>query len=343
MRSCLPPGPGQQYGGGVLKRYRPTITIVVGFLLGLMLATLDKMFPPRSSGGPIAVIAVIVDWTAPPLAGALVAAALLVAQRYKRLHDAERAASRILAERLTGTERRQALWVVAAAIAHDLKNPLHNLQLLMEELDEESDPAKRGELIGRLRENVDRASGRVSELSRAGRAPEEVQEPVDLAIALQELQKRVASAARMTGTEITMECPRGLAVRADALALRSAVENVVANALEALQQNGSGGRLTVRARQLDGAVVELTVEDNGPGIADDVRPRLFIPFASGRESTGLGLAIARALARASGGELTCVDARAGHTCFRFTFQGPARLSSDQRRLPQTQTTERMDA
>jgi signal transduction histidine kinase len=328
----------------VLKRYSPTITIVVGFLLGLMLATLDKMFPPRASGGPIAVIAVIVDWTAPPLAGALVAAALLVAQRYKRLHDAERAASRVLAERLTGTERRQALWVVAAAIAHDLKNPLHNLQLLMEELDEESDPVKRAELIGRLRENVDRASGRVSELSRAGRAPEEVQEPVDLAIALQELEKRVASAARMTGTEVLVECPRGLAVRADSLAVRSAVENVVANALEALQQNGPGGRLVVRARQMDGSVVELTVEDNGPGIADEVRPRLFTPFASGRESTGLGLAIARALARASGGELICADARAGHTCFRFTFQGPAPHGpSDQRRLPQNPPTERMDA
>src|SRR5216683_194648 len=225
MSACLPPGPGPQYVGPVLRRYRPTITIVVGFLLGLVLAMLDKMFPPGHSQGPIAVIAVIVDWTAPPLAGALVAAALLVAQRYKRLHDAERAASKVLAERLTGTERRQALWVVAAAIAHDLKNPLHNLQLLMEELDEESDPGKRGELIARLRENV------------------------------------------------------------------------VANALEALQQNGSGGRLAVRARHLDG-VVELTVEDNGPGIADEVRPRLFIPFASGRESTGLGLAIARALARA---------------------------------------------
>jgi signal transduction histidine kinase len=326
----------------VLKRYRPTIVIVVGFLLGLLLATLDKMFPPRTAGGPIALIAVIVDWTAPPLAGSLVAAALLVAQRYKRLHDAERAASRVLAERLTGTERRQALWVVAAAIAHDLKNPLHNLQLLMEELDEESDPVKRAELIARLRENVDRASGRVSELSRAGRAPEEVQEPVDLATALQELEKRVESAARMTGTEILVECPRGLAVRADALAVRSAVENVVANALEALQQNGPGGRLAVRARQVDGATVELTVEDNGPGIPDEVRPRLFIPFASGRESTGLGLAIARALARASGGELICTDAREGHTCFRFTFQGPAR-GSDQRRLPSSQTTERIDA
>ncbi len=169
-----------------------------------------------------------------------------------------------------------------------------------------------------------------------------MQEPVDLAIALQELQKRVAGAARMSGTEIVVDCPRGLAVRADALAVRSAVENVVANALEALQQNGPGGRLAVRARQMDG-VVELTVEDNGPGIADEVRPRLFIPFASGRESTGLGLAIARALARASGGELTCTDARAGRTCFRFIFQGPAPPGSDQRRLPQGQPNERMEA
>jgi signal transduction histidine kinase len=91
-------------------------------------------------------------------------------------------------------------------------------------------------------------------------------------------------------------------------------------------------------------VVELTVEDNGPGIPDHVRPRLFVPFASGRESTGLGLAIARALARASGGELTCTDGRPGHTCFRFIFQGPGPYTgSDQRRLLQTQSTERMDA
>jgi len=324
----------------VLRRHRSTITIVVGFVLGLFLATIDKMFPPRHSQGPIALIAVIVDWTAPPLAGALVAAALLVAQRYKRLHDAERAASRVLAERLTGTERRQALWVVAAAIAHDLKNPLHNLQLLMEELDEESNPSKRAELIGRLRENVDRASGRVSELSRAGRAPEEVPEPVDLAIALQDLQRRVATAAHMTGTELIVDCPRGLAVRADALAVRSAVENVVANALEALQQDGPAGKLVVRARQA-GGTVEILVEDNGPGIPDEVRTRLFTPFASGRESTGLGLAIARALARASGGDLVCLDSRPGHTSFRFTFQGSAG-SSDERRLPIMQATERMD-
>jgi len=132
-------------------------------------------------------------------------------------------------------------------------------------------------------------------------------------------------------------------VRGDAFALRSAVENVVANSLEALQQNGRGGRLALTARQVNGAI-ELTVEDDGPGIPEEVRPRLFAPFSSGRESTGLGLAIARALARSSGGDLTCADPSSGHTCFRFTFPGPRPpVRSDERPLPSDATTGRMDA
>ena len=133
----------------VLRRFRPTLIVVVGFFIGLALQSFDKVLPRYAlKHGGAATIAKVVDWTAPPLAGALLAAALLAAQRYKRLHDAERAASRILAERLTGVERRQALWVVAASIAHDLKNPLHNLQLLMEELEEEPNPARRAEMLG---------------------------------------------------------------------------------------------------------------------------------------------------------------------------------------------------
>ena len=340
----FPAGPGSGTVLSVLRRFRPTLVVVAGFCIGLALQSFDKVLPRYAMhGGGAATVAKIVDWTAPPLAGALLAAALLAAQRYKRLHDAERAASRILADRLTGVERRQALWVVAAAIAHDLKNPLHNLQLLMEDLEEEPDPGRRAEMLKRLRENVERASARVSELSRAGRAPEDVQEPLDLAVALADLHKRIGAAARANGTELVVDCPRGLAVRGDAFALRSAVENVVANSLEALQQNGRGGRLALTARQVNGAI-ELTVEDDGPGIPEEVRPRLFAPFSSGRESTGLGLAIARALARSSGGDLTCADPSSGHTCFRFTFPGPRPpVRSDERPLPSDATTGRMDA
>jgi signal transduction histidine kinase len=64
----------------------------------------------------------------------------------------------------------------------------------------------------------------------------------------------------------------------------------------------------------------VTVSDNGPGIAPNIRERLFMPFASARRGgTGLGLAIARELARAHGGDLVLAESGAGGTRFRLTI------------------------
>jgi signal transduction histidine kinase len=298
--------------------------MVLGFFVGLLLASLDHILPPGSiQTGPTLWVVVFVDWVAPPLAGVLLGGALLYAQRARQLHAAERAVAAVLAERLAGTERRQAIWVVAAAVAHDLKNPLHNLQLLVEEATDEQDAALRKDLLDRIRENVQRATERLAELSRAGRAgrapTDAMEQKVDLAGALDELRERLKPTLQATRAVLEIHCPRGLKVLGDAHALRSAVENVAANALEAIQSRGGGGRLTLRAERGNGAV-ELLVQDDGPGISPDLRARLFAPFSSGHEGTGLGLAIARALARAGGGDLTCAESFPGNTTFRFTFQ-----------------------
>jgi signal transduction histidine kinase len=227
----------------------------------------------------------------------------------------------VLAERLAGTERRQAIWVIAAAVAHDLKNPLHNLQLCVEELDGEKVPARRAELVALIRANVARATERLAELSRAGQAPlERGSDTIELAAALEELRGRLGPGAVASGATLEIDCPRGLLVRGDAHALRSAVENVAANAIEALQARGSGGAVALRAARARDGLVELVVEDDGPGIPLALRGRLFMPFASGHQGTGLGLAIARALARAGGGDLVCTQPGPGRTSFRFTFQ-----------------------
>lgn len=302
----------------MFRRLKSVLTIVLGFFVGLLLASLDHILPAAT--GPTMWVSVIVDWVAPPLAGVLFAGALVYAQRARRLHEAERAAAEVLAERLAGTERRQAIWVVAAAVAHDLKNPLHNLQLLVEEARDVQDPIRRGELLDRLAENVARATERLAELSRAGQRPEgQAEQKVDLSGTLEELRQRLNPTLQATHAVLEIDCPRGLAVRGDAHALRSAVENVAANALEALQSRGGGGKLALRAERRDD-LVDLVVQDDGPGIAEDLRGRLFAPFASGHNGTGLGLPIARALARAGGGDLVCTDSTAGHTTFRFTFQ-----------------------
>jgi signal transduction histidine kinase len=295
--------------------------IVIGFFVGLFLASMNHILPAaRVQEGPGRWVIVLVDWVAPPLAGVLLAGALLYAQRARRLHDAERAAAQVLGERLAGTERRQAIWVIAAAVAHDVKNPLHNLALLVEALAEETDERARQELIRRIRDNVDRASERLSELSRAGQRWQETEEhTVDLARTLEVVRERLQPTAQETLAVLEIDCPRGLAIRGDSHAVRSAVENVAANALDALQARGGGGVLALRAVRRD-QLVELLVEDNGPGIPEKVRASLFSPFATGNSGTGLGLAIARALARAGGGDLTCEQSVPGHTAFRFTFQ-----------------------
>ena len=303
----------------MLRRVLPQLTIVLGFVIGLLLASLNHLLPHARAA---AWVVVFVDWIAPPLAGMLFAGALLYAQRARRLQAAERAAAEVLAERLAGTERRQALWVVAAGVAHDLKNPLHNLQLLVEELGEEKSAERRNQLLLRLRENLARATARLGDLARAGQAPPDVtQSAIDLAGALDDLRERLQPAALASRAVVEIDCPRGLAIRGDPLALRSAVENVAANALEALQRRGGGGRLRLTAARSQ-SVVELFVEDDGPGIDEALRARLFTPFASGHQGTGLGLSIARALARAGGGDLVCLapgPPSTGPTTFRFTF------------------------
>jgi len=305
----------------VFGRAGSLFTIVVGFFVGLLLASLDHILPPASiQQGPTRWVVVFVDWVAPPLAGVLMAGLVLYAQRFRRLHAAEKAAAQVLAERLAGTERRQAIWVVAAAVAHDLKNPLHNLQLLVEEVSDEKDPQLRAELLQRIHDNVARATERLGELSRAGQhAQEHAEQSVELARTLDELRERLKPTLLATRAAMEIDCPRGISVQGDAHALRSAVENVAANALEALHSQGPGGKLWLRAQQRDGTV-ELVVQDDGPGIPGSLKTRLFTPFASGHDGMGLGLPIARALARAGGGDLTCAESEPGRTTFVFTFQ-----------------------
>lgn len=300
-----------------VKNPGTALILVTGLLGGLVLAALDRILPFEMASGSMASFIQVVDWLSPPIAGLLTSGAILYALRHKRLLASERAASLVLVERLHGTERRQAIWVVAAAVAHDLKNPLHNMQLLLEEL--ELEPARAEELLPRLRNNATRATERLTELARAGQSLEGDAEPLAVAQVLEQLRLRLDPSAVAQRTVLTVECPKALKVRANALALRSAVENVAANALTAMEQQGGGGRLSIRAERV-GEQVNIWIDDTGPGIPLEVREKLFTPFtASGSGSTGLGLAIARALARSSGGDLTCPATPIGSTRFCFTF------------------------
>jgi two-component system sensor histidine kinase FlrB len=94
--------------------------------------------------------------------------------------------------------------------------------------------------------------------------------------------------------------------------LASALINLVTNALNIA---GTAARVHVVARDA-GLQAEVIVVDDGPGIAPELRERVFDPFFTSRpEGTGLGLSVARSIARAHGGDVTLVDGAAGSTTF----------------------------
>ena len=111
----------------------------------------------------------------------------------------------------------------------------------------------------------------------------------------------------------------------DARSLRQLVRNLVANA----QRHAAGAELWVRAEPLDAAHPErgarIVVEDAGPGVAKADRARIFEPFARGErastEGAGLGLAIARQVARHHGGDLTYEPRAAGGSRFVAALPG----------------------
>ncbi|WKZ13485.1 MAG: ATP-binding protein [Gammaproteobacteria bacterium] len=112
---------------------------------------------------------------------------------------------------------------------------------------------------------------------------------------------------------------------------REALAGTLVNlAMNALQAGGSSAQVTISAR-VAGLQVEIRVSDNGPGVPERLRERIFEPFFTSRtDGTGLGLPVARSVARAHHGDVLLVDGAAGQTVFalRLPVAPPA---SDQTR------------
>jgi signal transduction histidine kinase len=217
----------------------------------------------------------------------------------------EAAASRseALRVRLLKVERDQAIWVLAATVLHELNNPLHALGLLLDEYGCEASEGRRAELVGRVRVHADRAREGLAVLrSLRGRTEPNLQ-PIALAGLVQSLATDLGEIAREDGIEVRAECDPAVEAHADATYVRTILENLVDNSLCALRVIGRG-RISVRlTSEQDRAIVSIT--DDGPPIDGEARAHLFEPLRSTKtQGLGLGLSIARALARAMSGDLT---------------------------------------
>src|SRR5262249_1499424 len=146
---------------------RLLVYVALGTLAGGAYAIFDALSESRlESGtltGALAGGHAVVDRAFPVLVGALLGVCLPYLQLRGRLRAAEERASRAAAlrERLQKVERDQAVWVLAAAVLHELNNPLHALCLLLDELGDAND-AQRADLVARARAQAERATARLA-------------------------------------------------------------------------------------------------------------------------------------------------------------------------------------
>ncbi|MFL5349550.1 MAG: ATP-binding protein [Hyalangium sp.] len=236
-----------------------------------------------------------------------------------------RAAASQLAEELVKQEERadQAarlaeLGQFTSAVAHEVRNPLGVLAAHLKLLERKgTDP----EALTAMREQIDRASHFVDELLRYGRPRPLELRRVDLRATVALAYSTARQGLGALAPEAVFEQPEGegLELEADQAQLSQVLVVLLENALLTLR-DVPAPKLRVSCTQA-GERVRVVVEDNGPGIAPELLPRLFQPFVTGRKregprpGTGLGLAIARGIVERHGGRISAGRAEWGGARF----------------------------
>lgn len=200
------------------------------------------------------------------------------------------------------------LGLAVSKINHELRNMLTTAQLLTDRLERVTDPAAQ-RVAPRLVATLARAIGFCEATLAYGRAAEPV--PQRRLVPLKPLVAELADLTGLApGAGIAFEArvPEGLEVDADPDQLSRVLVNLVRNAVQALREAGATGgppRIEVSAGR-EGRAVAITVADNGPGVPERARGRLFSAFqgAARPGGNGLGLAISAELVRLHGGTLT---------------------------------------
>lgn len=202
-----------------------------------------------------------------------------------------------LEEQLKRTDRQAAVGRLASGLAHEIRNPLASIsgsvQLLLED-EAVSDDDRR--LMKIVVKEADRLSHLLTDFLNFARPAPLQLEKVDLAALVDELVDLASASGQFLNLEVVRSYRRPVFFTVDPQKMHQVLWDLLLNAGEAA---GPGGTIHLA---LDGARGEIVVEDSGPGVAAEDRPRLFEPFFTTKDrGTGLGLANVYANIEAHGG------------------------------------------
>jgi len=231
---------------------------------------------------------------------------------------------RELEDRLLQTSKLESVGRLAAGVAHDLNNMLTPvLGYARMARDETEEDTEQREWLDQVLRSTDRARGLVSQLLAFGRRQTLRMEPVDLNESVHEFEDtygRLLRADIALHLDLAPELPP---VKADRSQLQQVLVNLAMNAQDALDGSGTIHVRTRPAEIDDGApAIRLEVWDTGPGIDEDLLPKVFEPFFTTKivgQGTGLGLPSVHGAIRQMGGEIEAGTADGGGFLVRMVL------------------------
>ena len=242
--------------------------------------------------------------------------------------------------RLFDTARIAHLGDMATGMAHELNQPLAIIRMstegLIEELDmpeAEAMPADMLDLfrskLDKICKQVERATGLVKTLRSVAHKPADNPQPFDLVAAVRKGADLLREQLRAARIDFQLDLPdAGPMAKGDANQLQQVLINLVLNARDAVADapdrpaTGTLGHIAVHMAAAADGGMELTVDDDGPGISDTVMPRLFEPFFTTKptgKGTGLGLSISHGIIKRMGGRIAAENRPEGGARLRIAF------------------------
>jgi nitrogen fixation/metabolism regulation signal transduction histidine kinase len=234
---------------------------------------------------------------------------------------AKLARARELETQLHQAEKGAVVGRLAAAIAHEIRNPLNYINLTLDHLRSSfspNDPANRATFIrltDQLKTEVARINRHITDFLKYSRPSKLEFQDVDLRAEAEDALRLVEGRAEECGIETKIiQDGKLAAVLADRESLRSVFTNLVINAVEAI--DGDGGSISITLSNTEANSVKVEISDSGCGIAAQDISKVFEPYFSTKETgTGLGLAIVKKAIDDHGGTISVASKEGSGTTF----------------------------
>ncbi|UCF63263.1 MAG: MCP four helix bundle domain-containing protein [bacterium] len=241
----------------------------------------------------------------------------------KNIHSAqaELEKNRLLLER---SNRLAALGKISTAIAHELRNPLTALQMLIYSIKNDPDITKKYESeIEVMFKEINRMNSFIKNFLNFAKPAEPKPVPVDLAEIIRETLLLLGPRLRQNNIDCLEKLTKDkITLLTDPDQFKQVLINIILNAIDAMP---NGGRITIESSIIspvsDSLFLQIKISDTGKGISDNLIETLFDPFVKGREDgLGLGLSISHQIITLQGGWITATNNEQGGAS--FTVQLP---------------------